>query len=282
MLKEKIILLFIKIIDFIVNNDRLIQILNYISEKALKIILFGFNLKQSEDSIFKGMRVAFIADGNRRWYKKELLNNKRELGDDKNKMKEHSSIQQTDNHFKKVKKGVKKIEEIVKFAYFYNLKEVSFYCFSIKNFKREKNEIDEIMNYIKKYKIFEYDIPIKIKIYGRMELLEEGVRKAFEQYEKETENRKGLTVNLFFSYSSTDEQSRINEQINNDKFFDGKVDLLIRTSGEKRLSDFMVKQVASGTAVDFVRPMWPEFSLIHLFLVLLKYKLEEAILKKDE
>lgn len=274
MIKERLILLIIRAIDFIVNNDRLTPVLNYISEKALKIILFGFNLKQMEDSLFKGMSVAFIADGNRRWHRKE-----------------------PNRQCKKVRAGVRKIEEISKFAYFYNLKEVSFYCFSIKNFRREKSEVDEIMDYIKKYKIFEYDIPLKIRIYGRMELLEEGVRDALNRYEKDTESRKGLTVNLFFSYSSSDEEARRNASVGSiddghqdgsmnsrikDKFFDGDVDLLIRTSGERRLSDFMVKQVASGAGVDFVRPTWPEFSLIHLFLVLLKYKLEERMIKKNK
>lgn len=311
MIKERIIILIIRLIEFIVNNETLVPFLNYFSKRAHQWILSGFKVDKLRSSLFRGMRVAFIADGNRRWYRKELqkaalnklstqekeANNNNVTATDNNNVTaaNNNNVTATNNNNvtvanKKVKSGANKIEEIAKFAYFYGLEEVSFFCFSVKNFNRERSEVEEIMDYIKKHKLFEYNFPIKIKIYGRADLMEEEVRKSLERYEKETENIKGVQVNLFFGYSSSDEEARRKEHLGStadensisNRFFDSKVDLLIRTSGERRLSDFMVKQVANGTAVDFIKPMWPEFSPIHLFLVLLKFRLEEILLKKHQ
>lgn len=217
--------------------------------------------------------MAFIADGNRRWMKNRCIN-----------------FQKENRETTKIEFGVRKIQEFVALAYFYDLKEVSFYCLSINNLKRSKDEMDAMMNYIKSKKLLDLKIPLKIQIYGELDRFDDGVRAVFEKLMKDgepdgsdvsnetnTSNAANvhdrLKVNIFFGYSSSEDEK-------NEKKFSGKIDLLIRTGGERRISDFLVKNVASGTSVDFLTPFWPEFSWIHLVLSLVKFNLEERYLSK--
>jgi undecaprenyl pyrophosphate synthase len=174
----------------------------------------------------------------------------------------------------RTKFGFKKVNEIVKFAYLNRMKEVSFYGFSLKNLNREKSDVDAIMDFIKNGLRAEFEIPFKFKLYGKVDLLDKKVREVLEDLVEKTKMNTELVVNLFFAYSSSD---TVCDRMD----FNSKVDLVIRTSGVKRLSDFMVRQVASGTAVDFVTPFWPEYSLVHVWLTLAKYKLEQKYLLEN-
>jgi len=203
-------------------------------------------------NIFQGMSIAFICDGNRRYMKKQGLEDPFERDD-----------------------GLDKIYELIQFAYTYDIREVSFFCFAIKNFKRKSSEVDGIMNIIRdKFKSPEEKnirIKAKIMVYGRLDLVKEDIRDKLILIQNETQFNQDILVNIFFAYSAEDE---IIQGIK----FNNNVDLLIRTGNEKRLSDFMIRQVAQGTSVFFAKPLWPEISSTHLFLILLKHKLEDRYL----
>lgn len=287
--KQRIVCILIKMIDWAINSRKLIPFLAFLILMNRKLFFARGDLNKS--SIFKDLSVAFIADGNRRWFrkiqvKKKHLEDRRYLGfldwlpaNLANYIKSHASFLKTKSCKKsdfmggkaKVDSGFKKIQEIIRFAYFNQLKEVSFFCFSIKNFNRPKNEISEIMDYIKESKLFTNNFPINIRIYGKLDLLSQEVRDKLKKITESYSAENALIVNLFIGYSSSSEDT-------NSERFDGDVDLLIRTSGEKRLSDFFVHQVARGTSVDFVNPYWPEFSIAHLRLCLYKFILERKYL----
>lgn len=279
--KQQAVCLIIRIIENIVNSRSLVSILNAISTRLQSRLLFGGNVTKGESSMFRNLSVAFIPDGNRRWYKRRRESAESGPGqpmrtpyghEDSSTRNRTAAPNICTPDSKKVKFGADKISEVIKFAYFNNFRDVSFFCFSLKNFKRPRSEVDEIMNHIKKYNLLDYSIPIKVQVYGRLDTLDDQVRETLERYVEETQNIDGMVVNIFISYSSSEDEA-------NPGKFDKDVDLLIRTSGEKRLSDFMVNQVARGTAVDFVSPYWPEFSLVHLWLTCFKYILEERYLR---
>lgn len=261
-IKQKIVCVFISLIEMIINSPRLIKPLICLSNLLETVLLCNGSFYSGKNSIFKGLSVAFIADGNRRWMKRKIIEEK------KNGVFKTSE----DSEERKVGAGSDKIAEIVKFAYFHNLKEVSFYCFAIKNFNRAKAEVDGIMNYIKKYGIVEKTVPFKFKVYGKLELLDPKVKEVFMKLEEGTKDSQGPLFNLFFGYSSSDDE-------NNKNRFSNHVDLLVRTGGDRRLSDFLVRHVAKGTSVEFVKTLWPELSLVHLWLLLSKLILENKFLK---
>lgn len=276
-LKQRAVCFVIRIIESVVNSRSLVGILNAVSTKLQKRMLFGGSVARGQSSMFRNLSVAFIPDGNRRWHKRQGA--MRPVSEKSNACSEKSCTRSrlADSaaglkSTSKVRAGADKISEIIKFAYFNNFREVSFFCFSLKNFRRSRSEVDDIMGHIKKYRMFDYSIPIRVQVYGKLEMLDPQVRETLEQYVEKTRSINGMVVNIFVGYTSSDDEK-------SPRKFNRDVDLLIRTSGERRLSDFMVSQVARGTAVDFVDPYWPEFSLAHLWLVCFKYVLEEKYLK---
>jgi ditrans,polycis-polyprenyl diphosphate synthase len=258
--KQRLVSFVIGILDWIINSPYFVKPLNILSKLLKTIVMSNRFLQLNRFSIFQSLSVAFIADGNRLWLKNRISNG----------LFKPTDVEKNEEN--KVKIGTDKIVEVVKFAYYNKLSEVSFYCFAIKNFKRSKVEVDGIMNYVKKEGVFDNTVPFKFKLHGRLDLLQPDVREALLKIEDQTKDVNGLIFNLFFAYSSSDDE-------NNEKRFSKKVNLLVRTSGEKRLSDFMVRQVANGTSVEFIKPLWPEFSIAHLWLVLFKYVLEEKYMK---
>lgn len=204
----------------------------------------------SGKGIFRDMSVAFICDGNRRYMRK--------LGVEDDFTREQ---------------GIRKIHELIELGCSNRFREVSFFCFALKNFQRKKNEVDGLMEIVKhrNHGVGETRLRPRFKVYGRLDLLEEEVRNEFVRIERETEANRDITVNIFFAYSAEDEISR-------GISFDSSVDLLIRTGHVRRLSDFMLRQVSRGTAVFFADVLWPEFTATHLYLILLKHHLENRYL----
>lgn len=208
--------------------------------------LFVLRFVLQRHKLCKDLKIAFIADGNRRYLKN-------------NNLSEESVKSQ----------GIYKIYEITRLCEKLGVKEVGFYCFSIKNFNRPKSEIKNIMSVISdgKYKFQVDNLKMRFRVYGRLNMLSKEVQKELNDLVESTKNNKDITVNLFIAYSTSDE-------LENGILFDEDVDLLVRTSGEKRLSDFLIRQCARGTNIFFASPLWPELSILHLFLILIKYKLE--------
>lgn len=205
--------------------------------------------------------IAIIMDGNRRWAKQRNLPAK--LGH---------------------KEGAKTLEKIVRYANKIGLKYITVYAFSTENWKRTKEEVGALMILLQKY-LEEFlssdDFEnIKVNMLGNIADLDTGLQKSINKIIEKTKNNTGLVLNIAFNYGGRDEIVRavrkiaedvkenkinvedINEQtISNSLYTAGQLepDLLIRTSGEQRLSNFLLWQLAY-TEFYFVQKYWPDFS----------------------
>ena len=207
--------------------------------------------------------VAFIMDGNGRW------------GKQRNKGRNFGHL-----------KGVETVKKIVKKSIELNIPIVTFYVFSSENWKRPKKEIDYLFNLIKNY--FSNEIKsiikqgVKINILGEINKLSLDVRSTLKKTINLTKKNKIINVNLAINYGSKNEilyafkKSKRNLNIKNlEKNLYTKnmpnPDILIRTGGHQRLSNFMLWQLAYSELF-FLRKLWPDFNSNDLKKIINKYK----------
>lgn len=204
--------------------------------------------------------IAIIMDGNRRWAKKNNLDT-------------------PSGH----KKGAETLEKITKYCNRIGVKYLTCYTFSTENWKRSELEVKAIMllmqKYIERFMGDEDMQNVKLKIVGNMETIPSSLRESFEKLEKKTENNTGLQLNLAFNYGGRAEivnackniASKVKDGILNidditeDTFKDylytkdiPDPDLVIRTSGEVRTSNFLPYQTTYSEFL-FLDKYWPEF-----------------------
>ena len=209
--------------------------------------------------------IAIIMDGNGRWAKKH----------NKSKKNGHEA-------------GIKNCISICKNLKKINCKisEISFYVFSTENWKRNPNEVKNLFNLIedfyKKFSKTANENNLRIRHYGSRKKLSKKILKIIDRVVLQTKDNTGTYVNLLFNYGSRDEiNDAINSIIkNNNKavnirnyFYVPKSqdpDLIIRTGGEKRLSNFMLWQAAYAELY-FTKVLWPDFSIIHLRKAIIDY-----------
>ena len=199
--------------------------------------------------------VAIIMDGNGRW------------GLKKKRSRNYGHL-----------KGIKSVEEAIKAAIKNNISYLTLYTFSTENWKRPKNEINFLFDLIRKSlkknlkKIIKRQI--KINIIGKKQGLPTDIRKIISFIQKKTLKNKNITLNLALNYGSKEEIINACKKLimeNNKKIdisnFESKLytknipdpDLLIRTGGTKRLSNFLLWQIAY-TEIFFVDKLWPDFN----------------------
>ena len=210
--------------------------------------------------------VAFIMDGNGRWGIKKKKKNR--------------------NYGHLV--GVKTVQKIVEASIFFKVPIISFYVFSTENWKRPKSEIKYLFNLIKIY--FKKEInnliknKIKIHISGRLKDLPLEIRQTLITATKKTKNNTKLVVNLAINYGSKNEiidsvrklnlkSKEITEENINHNLYSNLPfpDILIRTGGQHRLSNFMLWQLAY-TEIFFLDKLWPEFTKADLNRIIKKYR----------
>ena len=204
--------------------------------------------------------IAIILDGNRRWAKDK-------------------GIVPTQGHVE----GAKTLQKIVRHARKIGLKHMTVYAFSTENWKRAESEVELLMKLFKSYlddyaeKSKENDICIKIL--GRRKELPKELIKSIEKAQEITRDCKSLTLNICINYGSRDEitnaaktiakdvqNGKLNiediteDTISNSLYTAGQPDpdLLIRTSGEIRLSNYLMWQLAYAEFL-FVNKHWPAF-----------------------
>ena len=195
--------------------------------------------------------VAFIMDGNGRWGQKR--NKGRNFG-----------------HFN----GVKTVKKIVEKSVKLKIPIITFYVFSTENWKRPKSEINFlfklIINYFKEELDRVISNEIKINIIGKISRLPSKIKFALKDAAKKTKKNKKIIVNLAINYGSRDEIveacKKINNKINIQSLSKNlytknlpNPDILIRTGGHKRLSNFMLWQLAY-TEIYFIDKLWPDFN----------------------
>ena len=204
--------------------------------------------------------IAIIMDGNGRWAKKRSL--PRSAG--------HAA-------------GSKNFKDIARYCNKIGLKYLTVYAFSTENWKRPKEEVDNIMNilrdYLKDAKNFK-DENIKVKFIGDLEPLAEDIKELIADAEKESSTATGLHLNIALNYGGRDEivhavkniiksgaaAEDITEELISNNLYTAHQpdpDFIIRPSGEYRLSNYLIWQSAYAEYW-FSDVLWPDFSPKHL------------------
>ncbi len=186
--------------------------------------------------------------------------------------------------------GLKTLEKILKECFFtHNISNVSIYAFSTENWNRPQKEVDFLMDlfrlYFKKNLVKKYP-DVRFNIMGDLTKCPEDIRNSATKLMEKTNNNTKYTFNLAFNYSGQQEiLNAVNNivasgktNISNDIFEEflytngqPALDFVIRTSGEERLSNFMLWQVAYAELY-FTKINWPAFNKKHLLKALDEYQ----------
>ena len=205
--------------------------------------------------------IAIILDGNGRWAKKKGM--PRNYG--------HAQ-------------GSKNVERICEDAFKLGVKYLTVYAFSTENWKRPQDEVDALMNLLRNYmktclKTAEKN-RMRVRVLGDKTALDEDIKSRIEELEEATKNNDGLNFQIALNYGSRDEMVRAMknmcmdckagavepEQIS-EALFESYLDthdipdpdLMIRTSGEQRLSNYLLWQLAYSEFY-FTDVLWPDFT----------------------
>ena len=215
--------------------------------------------------------VAIILDGNGRWAKKRGM------------PRNYGHVQ-----------GAKNVEKICEEAWRMGIKYLTVYAFSTENWNRPQNEVDALMkllrNYMKTCLKTAAQNDMKVRVIGDITRLDEDIQKRILELEEATKDNGGLNFQIAINYGSRDEMIRAMKKLSDDcmkgsvkaediteelfsDYLDTKgipdPDLLIRTSGELRLSNFLLWQLAYAEFY-FTDVPWPDFT---------KEELEKAVVQ---
>jgi len=217
----------------------------------------------------KPEHIAIILDGNRRWASEKDM--PPWLGH---------------------KKGAEKVEQLLEWCLKLNVKSITLYAFSTENFRRSQKEVKEILRIAseKLQKILTderiHKNKVRVKVIGRKHLLPEKLQRLIEEVERATQNYDKHFLNIALAYGGraeiVDAARRLAEKVQskelrpedvNEELFEKFLytsylpkqdpDLIIRTSGEERLSGFLLWQSAYSELC-FLDVYWPDFRLIDL------------------
>lgn len=220
--------------------------------------------------------LAVIMDGNGRWAKLK-------------------GLFRTAGH----EQGATAVKEVVEGCGKLGVKYLTLYAFSTENWNRPKLEVKTLMNLLvsslRKEISSLQENEIKLNAIGRIDLLPTKVHRELKEVMEKTKNNNKLTLTLALSYGSREEISKtvqelcvkvknniispenIDEKVINEHLYTHDlpdVDLLIRTSGEKRISNFLLWQIAYAELY-FTDILWPDFNKEHLFEAILNYQNRE-------
>lgn len=205
--------------------------------------------------------VAIILDGNGRWAKAKGM------------PRNYGHIQ-----------GAKVVEDICEDAYNMGIKYLTVYAFSTENWNRPKDEVDALMkllrNYMKNCLQRASKNNMKVRVIGEKSRLDDDIRKSIEDLEEATKNNTGLWFTIAINYGSRDEITRavrkLSQKVENNELKASDIteemiaenldtygipdpDLLIRTCGELRVSNFLLWQI-SYSELYVTDVAWPDFN----------------------
>mgnify|MGYP000271170035 CR=1 FL=1 len=226
-------------------------------------------IRRSNTKLITPEHVAIIMDGNNRWTKKHKLKG-----------------------FAGHEKGIDSIQNAVDTAKLFNIKFLTLFSFSSENWSRPEKEVKFLMNLLRKYLSNKINKLMKdnvsVKMIGEKKKLPKDIVKKINNYQKLTQKNNGLNLIFALNYGSRKEiiisvRKIINKFIKKKFFINEKSissnlftknmpdpDLLIRTSGEKRLSNFLLWQLAY-TELVFLDVLWPDFKKKHFLEALNQY-----------
>ncbi len=215
--------------------------------------------------------IAIIMDGNGRWAKKRGLS--RSMGH---------------------REGSRTLKKIVEACYELGVKYLTVYAFSTENWSRPKEEVDQLLDLLLEYlRNAEQELKgknVRIKVIGDRKRLPESIRTEIERVEKNTDHISGLDFIIALNYGGRQEiveavsnlahdisegkrveidEKAITQRLYTRDFPDP--DLLIRTSGEMRISNFLIWQ-CSYSEFFFCDVLWPDFKESHLREAILSYQ----------
>jgi len=220
--------------------------------------------------------IAVIMDGNGRWAEKRSLN----------RIAGHRT-------------GIKRAKEVITSCRELGIEALTIYAFSTENWSRPKREIKALMTLLKRFvrnegkKLLQNNI--RLNIIGNIDDLPEDVAEVLNELIQKTKNNTGMILNTALSYSGRSEiiqavkkiagdvkqgklsASQINEDIFSRYLFTSGVpdpDLLIRTSGELRISNFLLWQMAY-TEIYVTNTLWPDFTKKDLMTAIAEYQRRE-------
>lgn len=258
------------------NNEANIQY-TWLQRCACNIIRYGCTSRPKH--------LAIVMDGNRRF------------------AREHN-FERARGHFL----GADKLFEVCRWCYDLGITELSVYAFSLENLKRSQDEIDTLMG-IARYKLKEiekslekiHEQQICIRIIGNLDLLPEDIRQSSYRLMSETNHYKNFVLNVCLYYTSRNEITNVirdlakgceknlieTEDIDDDLIMQSLLvstsqtgnlpDIFLRTSGELRLSDFMLLQCRFSMWI-FADVYWPAFNIWHLYWIILQYEMKSRTL----
>ncbi len=220
--------------------------------------------------------VAVIMDGNGRWAAKRGL--PRNVGH---------------------KKGAEVVIEVAKAAKELGVKFLTLYAFSTENWKRSREEVDGLMNLLREYLTKDFqelkENDVRIRFIGERRMLAADIVEKIEELERSTANNKSLGLQVALSYGSRQEiihavkeiaakvksgdmsLKDIDEQSFSANLYTAGVpdpDLVIRTSGEQRISNYLLWQIAYAEFF-FTKTLWPDFTKTELQEIIESYQTRE-------
>ena len=237
--------------------------------------------------------LAFIMDGNRRWAK----NNK------KSTKQGHE-------------KGALTLRTVIEIAQAVGVKEMTVFALSIDNLKRDKEEVDYLMNLARKFfnkmsdneNLFN-EKEIKVLIHGDLDKGPEDVAKEMRGVMERTKDYTKFTLNVCFLYSSKDEvlrsmegtyeemrrimngdidldedetiEERLQKKIKQGLMVKSQPDILVRTGDDRRLSKFLCFQ-STCTELMFLKEKWPDMGLLSMVKIFMYYKMKFEEIRKNK
>ncbi len=225
--------------------------------------------------------IAIIMDGNRRFARKKGM------------------VELMGHEF-----GSKKAEEVLEWCWELGVKMLTLYAFSTENFRRSEMEKRNIFQIFERElkRLFSdrktYERQVRVKIVGKRELLPENIQNLIEEVERATERHKKCFLNIAVAYGGRQELidatkkiiervkrgelmvEEINERVVSESLYNShelyaKVDIVIRSGGEQRLSNFLPWQTANSVAY-FCDVFWPEFRKIDLLRAIREWQRRRA------
>jgi undecaprenyl diphosphate synthase len=191
--------------------------------------------------------------------------------------------------------GIEAVQDIIESAARLGVNVLTLYAFSIENWKRPKREVNTLMNLLKEYIRRELNNVkknnIRFQAIGRIRELEESVYRELQRATEETKGNTGMLLNVALNYSGRAElvdtfnrmffelkqnghRTPIDEDVVSQFLYTSGIpdpDLLIRTSGEMRISNFLLWQIAYSE-IYITSTYWPDFRRKHLLEAILEYQ----------
>lgn len=201
----------------------------------------------------RGFSIGIVMDGHRRYAKRKGMTKK-------------------EGHIA----GLEKMLEFLKEMNKLNCKHVVFFAFGKKNYKRSPEEVEDLHNIMRdtlnrKPENKEHEDALnKIQVIGDTTTMTESLAKRVKTLNQE--NKNGKRVSILFSYSGIEQYIR-----NKTDGVPVPIDIILRASGEKRLSDFLLCNASTRSTLVFPQVKWPLFTKFHMLLVLLKHRIEKTL-----